>query len=79
MSTTTPIRTLKGHFGYIQSMDLVSSTKLASASWDKSVKIWSLETGECLRTLAKHTDLVLAVRLLSNERLARLFFSRFFF
>ncbi|CCQ54810.1 High-affnity carbon uptake protein Hat/HatR [Crocosphaera watsonii WH 0005] len=32
---------------------------LASGSKDKTVKLWNLETGELIRTLQGHQDLVL--------------------
>ncbi|KAM0348445.1 hypothetical protein ACHAP4_010960 [Fusarium culmorum] len=34
------------------------STKLASASWDKTVRIWNAETGDCERVLEGHSDSV---------------------
>jgi len=33
----------------------VDNTKLASASWDGTIKILDVETGDCLRTLEGHT------------------------
>ena len=29
---------------------------LASGSWDKTVKLWRVETGECTRTMEGHSD-----------------------
>jgi WD40 repeat protein len=33
-------------------------TQIVSASWDHTVKIWSVATGACLHTLEGHTDVV---------------------
>jgi len=30
--------------------------KIVSASWDKSVRVWSAVTGECEQTLVGHSD-----------------------
>ena len=35
--------------------------KLASASEDKTVKVWDVATGQCERTLHGHTDYVRAL------------------
>jgi WD40 repeat protein len=37
------------------------STQLASASYDKTVKIWDASSGACLQTLAGHSDWVRTV------------------
>jgi WD40 repeat protein len=37
------------------------SARLASASYDKTVKIWDASSGECLQTLEGHSDWVLSV------------------
>lgn len=53
------IRTLAGHTSFIN--DLVvspDSTLLFSASADKTIKIWELNTGELRQTLSGHTSFV---------------------
>ena len=30
-------------------------TKIASASWDKTLKIWNAQTGQCVSTLPGHS------------------------
>ena len=45
--------TLAGHSSVVRSCAITGNGKRAvSASSDKTVKVWDLETGECLATLA---------------------------
>lgn len=84
------IRTLPGHDHSISSIRFIpsgaagaplSGNTLVSASRDKTLKIWDVTTGYCLKTLQGHTDWVRAVTpsiegrwLLSagNDRIPRL-------
>ncbi|ORY46057.1 hypothetical protein BCR33DRAFT_716067, partial [Rhizoclosmatium globosum] len=57
-----PIKLWGGHFETITSIALSPNGKLvASASEDTTIKIWSLETNECIKTLTGHTDSVQSV------------------
>jgi WD40 repeat protein len=60
---------------YIQHTNLIRSiqvnencNKLISASNDKTIKIWNLETGECLKSLKKHQSSVSSVLIISNNK-----------
>ena len=44
--------------------------KLASGSRDNSIKIWNVDSGECIRTLSGHSNIVTSLQLLSNNKLA---------
>ena len=44
--------------------------RLASGSNDNSIKIWNLNSGECIKTLNGHTSVVRSLQLLANNRLA---------
>ncbi|KAG6979752.1 Vegetative incompatibility protein HET-E-1 [Fusarium oxysporum f. sp. conglutinans] len=54
--------TLEGHSGRISSVVFShDSTNLASASIDKTIRIWNAETGDCEQVLEGHSDLVTSV------------------
>ena len=36
----------------------LNRTSLFSGSWDKSIKMWDVQSGECRRTLTEHSDIV---------------------
>jgi hypothetical protein len=56
------LQTLEGHNSYVSSVAFShDSTLLASASWDKTVKIWDASSGACLQTLEGHSDAVRSV------------------
>jgi transducin (beta)-like 1 len=39
----------------------LQSVNLATASFDSTIKIWDVEHGRCLRTLAKHSEAVCSI------------------
>ncbi|KAL5596374.1 hypothetical protein FOVSG1_010063 [Fusarium oxysporum f. sp. vasinfectum] len=48
---------LEGHSGGVKSVVFShDSKKLASGSWDQTIRIWSAETGKCERVLKGHSD-----------------------
>ncbi|KAF2193139.1 WD40 repeat-like protein [Zopfia rhizophila CBS 207.26] len=56
------LQTLEGHSGRVRSVAFShDSTRLASASYDKTVKIWDASSGECLQTLKGHSGWVWSV------------------
>jgi WD40 repeat protein len=56
------LQTLEGHSGSVYSVAFShDSARLASASYDKTVKIWDASSGECLQTLEGHSDSVSSV------------------
>ena len=56
------IHTLIGHSSSVCSVAISPDEQcLASGSFDKTVKLWNLQTGELLHTLTKHTKPVLSV------------------
>jgi WD40 repeat protein len=56
------LQTLEGHSSGVTSVAFShDSTRLASASYDSTVKIWDASSGACLQTLEGHGDAVLSV------------------
>ncbi|MBK4729554.1 serine/threonine protein kinase [Oxynema sp. CENA135] len=58
------VRTLKGHRDAVWSVAIGPRSRfLVSASWDCTIQVWNLATGQRLRTLAGHQDAVWAIAL----------------
>ncbi len=56
------VHTLIGHFNSVSTVAISPDGKcLASGSFDDTIKLWNLETGELLHTLTKHLQPVLAI------------------
>lgn len=56
------VRTLQGHTGVIGCIAWSPDGRmLASPSEDKTIRLWNIETGECLHTLKGHDDWVTSV------------------
>ena len=56
------LQTLEGHSDWVWSVAFShDSTRLASASDDRTVNIWDTSRGECLQTLEGHSDQVRSV------------------
>ncbi|KAK5966749.1 WD domain G-beta repeat protein [Trichostrongylus colubriformis] len=60
--------TFSGHTGNVTSLSCsTSGTFFVSTSTDKSVRIWSLITGECIRVLTPHSHKVICSVLASDD------------
>jgi len=62
--TSECIQTLSGHSGWINSIEIIfdSENQLLSCSHDKTVKLWNLVDGTCIRTFQGHTEYVYCIR-----------------
>ena len=62
VATAQLIATLEGHTDNVWSVAFSPNGKmLASASWDRTVRLWDVNTGRLLHTLTEHTNEVLSV------------------
>lgn len=50
MSEWTLVRSLTGHDQRVSSVAFVGHT-IVSGSWDATIKVWNMNTGECRNTL----------------------------
>ncbi|OIT20967.1 zinc finger ccch domain-containing protein 48 [Nicotiana attenuata] len=53
--------TLTGHTHHVVSLFAGAGNRLYSGSMDKSIRVWSLETFQCLQVLTDHTSTVMSV------------------
>ncbi|KAF5970220.1 vegetative incompatibility het-e-1 [Fusarium coicis] len=64
------LQTLEGHTDWVTSVVFSNDDKLiASGSWDKTVKIWNVATGEEEQTLEGHTGPVRSVVFSNDDKL----------
>ena len=62
------IQTLQGHSNWVLSVIyLPDKDQLVSASYDKTLKIWSLASGQCVQTLQGHSRSVDSVIYLPDK------------
>ena len=62
------LNSLVGHTNYIPSVEYnTQGTLLASASYDKTIRIWDIETGECIKILMGHNEDVVRVFLVQTK------------
>ena len=66
----TPIKILNGHNKCISDLLKITDKYIASASYDKTVKVWSLGTGECILNLLGHEHEVVKLVKISDTCIA---------
>jgi len=60
--------TRKGHTHYVCALAVLPDGRLASASYDKTIRVWRLSTGVCEAVMEGHTDWVYALAVLPDGR-----------
>jgi WD40 repeat protein len=60
MSHIISTKTLYGHTSAVQSVCTINNI-IISGSYDQTIKIWDINTYECIKTLDGHTDAVYSV------------------
>ena len=71
MRTGLCVRELSGHTGYVQSITLVKPDILASASDDRTIRLWHWQTGgPSVRTLSGHHSYINTIEVVSPILLA---------
>jgi guanine nucleotide-binding protein subunit beta-2-like 1 protein len=64
-----PLRALRGHAHFVSDVSISSDGQYAlSGSWDKSLRLWDLHTGQTTRRFASHTKDVLSVAFSADNR-----------
>jgi len=64
-----PRRALRGHNHFVQDVVLSSDGQFAlSASWDKTLRLWDLNTGQTTRRFVGHTNDVMSVSFSADNR-----------
>ena len=57
------------HKGGVRALCSLSKDRIASGSADKTIKIWSLKELKCLKTLKEHTNAIIDLSSLPNEKI----------
>ena len=60
---------MKGHSKSVKSIAISSDSKyIVSGSYDKTIKIWNLESGQEIKTLKGHSESVNSVAISSDNK-----------
>lgn len=65
-----PVKSFYGHSHIIQDVTIsLDGAYALSASWDKTMRLWDLDSGNCTQTFLGHEGDVLSVSIAKNSRL----------
>lgn len=62
-------QTLVGHDSWVRSLVVVDSQRIISASYDRTIKVWNLITGQVEQTLIGHDEGVRSVTIVDTQRI----------
>jgi F-box/WD-40 domain protein 7 len=54
---------------YVICVEILSYERILSGSANKTIKIWNVQTGDCLHTLEGHTGYVRCIKVLCEGRI----------
>jgi len=63
------LQTLQGHNGTVTAICGLGDEMVVSGSFDKTIKIWSIQNGSCLQTLSGHNASVSTLAVLADGTL----------
>lgn len=66
----TRVGQLNGHTSYISTLVVLPDGRLASGSYDNTIRIWDIESRRCVATLTGHTIGISSLQVLPDGRLA---------
>ena len=61
-----PLKKFKGHASPITNIATIDAHRFLSSSWDKTVRLWDVTTGGCLRVFRGHGDWVHAITVIND-------------
>jgi WD40 repeat protein len=59
--TYKKVGVVNGHKNAVVSLSWVNATTIVSGSWDRTIKVWDITSGTCLKTLSENTEYVNSV------------------
>mmetsp|Transcript_1707 Transcript_1707/g.3928 ORF Transcript_1707/g.3928 Transcript_1707/m.3928 type:complete len:717 (-) Transcript_1707:50-2200(-) len=65
-STFEPIKKFQGHSAPVTQILVINQNRFLSSSWDKTIRLWDIDGGECLRVFQGHGDWVHSLCMGSN-------------
>ena len=69
MTTGFCKKTLLGHYGRVNSVEILSNTRVASCASDQTIRIWDTESGQCLKELLGQYWEISTLKKISNDYL----------
>jgi WD40 repeat protein len=71
MNTSKCKQVLKGHTDRVSTLLVIDHKYLVSSSWDKTIRVWDMESGgKCKQIMDTHKEVVMSLSLLNNDDLA---------
>jgi len=61
------LRTFHGHCDWVQSVVMLNRDQIVSTSNDKTIRLWSVATGKCLRTSTLHSEIIVGLDKLKKD------------